>query len=281
MNLSREKTKFIISSFYSVIGWSVEKDDVVPSAPLSAGSWADILDLTAECLSSIGLRVGIDEVSHWHESLGDIHIHDPPLISNLPHFLMNLKRQGIIIAICTSDNRSSTAACMRNWHIEHLIDYSICGDEVQNSKPSSQPLLKLCRQAGVLPHDCLVVGDTSSDMGMGINGGAGLIVGVLTGSGTKQQLLHTGAHAVLPNIIHLEHLLRCMPPHEVTPSSSTVVSDGSITSIDEVELRNEDETAASLLVSMKSEDHGSLAKTGENPLETTGDIKRTTWSVVG
>ncbi len=282
MNLSREKTKFIISSFYSVIGWSVEKDDVVPSAPLSAGSWADILDLTAECLSSLGLRVGIDEVSCWHESLGDIHIQDPPLISNLPHFLMNLKRQGIIIAICTSDNRSSTAACMRNWHIEHLVDYSICGDEVQSSKPSSQPLLKLCRQAGVLPQECLVVGDTSSDMGMGINGGAGLIVGVLTGSGTKQQLLHTGAHVVLPNIGHLEHLLRCMPPHEVTPSSATVVSDGSITSIDEVDVRKEDETAASLLVSMKSDDHDSLsAKTGKDLIETTDDLKRASWSVVG
>ncbi len=70
-----------------------------------------------------------------------------------------------------------------------------------------------------MPHECLVVGGTSSDMGMGINGGAGLIVGVLTGSGTKQQLLDTGAHVVLPNIGHLEHLLRCVPPYEVTPSS--------------------------------------------------------------
>lgn len=283
MNLSREKTNFIISSFYSVVGWSVETGGVVPSAPLSAGSWADIIDLTAECLSSLGLRVGNDEVSCWHESLGDIHTQDPPLISNLPHFLMNLKRQGIMISICTSDNRSSTTACIRNWHIEHLVDYSICGDEVQNSKPSSQPLLKLCRQAGVMPHECLVVGDTSSDMGMGINGGAGLIVGVLTGSGTKQQLLNTGAHVVLNHIGNLEHLLRCMPPHEVTPSSTTVVSDGSITSIDDVELRNEDETAASLLVSMKSEDDDSLlpAKTVKDQTEATDDLERATWPVVG
>ncbi len=60
MNLSREKINLIISSFYSVIGWSVEKnDDVVPSAPLSAGSWAGILEITAEFLSSLGLHVGI------------------------------------------------------------------------------------------------------------------------------------------------------------------------------------------------------------------------------
>eukprot|EP00984_Skeletonema_dohrnii_P037625 scaffold39867_cov222-Skeletonema_dohrnii-CCMP3373.AAC.2 len=104
-------------------------------------------------------------------------------------------------------------------------------------------------------------------MGMGINGGAGLVVGVLTGSGTKQQLLDTGAHVVLPNIGHLEDLLRCLPPREVAPSSTTVVSVESDASIDE--MRNEEETAASLLVSMKSKDPDSLPlKAGK---EQTGD----------
>jgi len=263
---SREKTNWVISSFYSVIGWSVEKDDVVPSAPLSANSWADILDVTAECLAELGLRVSIDEVACWHESLGDIHVQDPPLINNLAHFLTDLKSQGILISICTSDDRSSTTACMRNWQIEHLVDYCICGDEVERSKPSRQPLLNLCRQAGVMPHECLVVGDTSSDMGMGLNGGAGLVVGVLTGSGTKQQLLDTGAHVVLPNIGHLKDLLRCLPPREVAPSSTTVVSVESDASIDD--MRNEEETAASLLVSMKSKDHSLPLKAGK---EQTGD----------
>ncbi|KAL7492410.1 hypothetical protein ACHAWT_001897 [Skeletonema menzelii] len=271
VNLSREQTNFLISSFYSVIGWSVEKDDVVPSAPLSAGSWADILDITAECLSALGLRVSIDEVSCWHESMGDIHNQDPPLINTLPNLLTNLRSQGIVTSICTSDDRSSTTACIRNWQIEHLVDYSICGDEVEKSEPSRQPLFKLCQQAGVMPHECMVVGDTSSDMGMGLNGGAGLIVGVLTGSGTKQQLLDTGAHVVLPDIGHLEDLLRCLPPHEVTASSATVphevtASSATVVSVDSVasiasideRMQKEEENAASLLVSMKSEDHDSL-----------------------
>ena len=261
MYLSREQTNFLISSFYSVIGWSVEKDDVVPSAPLSAGSWADILDITAECLSALGLRVGIDEVSCWHESLGDIHTDDPPLINTLPNLLTNLRSQGILTSICTSDDRSSTTACIRNWQIEHLVDYSICGDEVEKAKPSRQPLLKLCQQAGVMPHECMVVGDTSSDMGMGLNGGAGLIVGVLTGSGTKQQLLDTGALIVLPNIGHLEDLLRSLPPPEVTASSATIVSVDSVASIEE-RMQNDEETAASLLVSMKSE-HDTLSVKSE------------------
>ena len=129
----------------------------------------------------------------------------------------------MLISICTSDDRSSTTAAMRNWQIEHLVDYSICADEVEMSKPDPESLINLCRQAGVMPHECLVVGDTISDIGMGINGGAGLVVGVLTGSGTKQQLFDTGAHVVLPNIGHLEDLLRCSLG-ATSSSSATLVS---------------------------------------------------------
>lgn len=226
MNLPQEKTNWMVSSFHSVIGWSVEKNDVVPSAPLSAGTWEEILDITCECLANSGLHVSIDEVTSWHESLGDIHAEDPPLIEDVQGFLKYLKRShGILISVCTSDDRCSTNACLRNWQIEHIVDYSICGDEVTRAKPSPHPLLELCGRAGVLPEECLVVGDTSADMGMGVHGRAGLVVGVLTGSGTKAQLLDAGAHVVLPNIGHLEDLLRCsLLPRTNSSSAVTTVS---------------------------------------------------------
>ena len=94
----------------------------------------------------------------------------------------------------------------------------------------------------------MVVGDTSSDCGMGINGGAGLVVGVLTGSGTREQLLNAGAHVVLPNVQHLEDMLFSLP---TTSSSTTVVSMESDDSISNE--KSEDDFAASLLISMRSE----------------------------
>jgi Predicted phosphatases len=83
------------------------------------------------------------------------------------------------------------------------LQLSICGDEVIESKPSSYPLLTLCKQVGVSPHECIVVGDTSADMGMGQNSNAGLIVGVLSGSGTANQLFENGAHLVVPDVSYL------------------------------------------------------------------------------
>lgn len=71
------------------------------------------------------------------------------------------------------------------------------------SKPSSHPLMALCKQAGVSPQECIVVGDTSADMGMGRNSNAGLIVGVLSGSGTANHLFEKGAHLVVPDVSYL------------------------------------------------------------------------------
>ena len=75
------------------------------------------------------------------------------------------------------------------------------------SKPSAYPLRILCKQADVLPENCVVVGDTNADTGMGKNGNAKLVVGVLTGSGTKEHLLETGAHVVVPDIRFLNQFL--------------------------------------------------------------------------
>ena len=211
-NIPSSQAEQIISKFHQSIGWDSVVNDLMPSAPLSAGTWDEIVNITAASLFDAGLNVAVEEVRDWHRRLGDIHAEDPPLIKNLPGFLKHFKHHGILVSICTSDDRVATNACMRNWNIADLVDYSICGDEVLESKPSAQPLMELCRRAGVMPHECLVVGDTSSDTGMGKNSGAGLVVGVLTGSGTEKQLLETGAHVVLPNIGYLEELLQRKQP---------------------------------------------------------------------
>jgi phosphoglycolate phosphatase len=68
----------------------------------------------------------------------------------------------------------------------------------------------LCQQASLQPDDCIVVGDTSSDTGMARNAGAGLCIGVLTGSGTADQLMETGANVILPHVGDIPALLESM-----------------------------------------------------------------------
>ena len=44
---------FIVSKFYKAIGWDVFKNDVKPSAPLSAATWDEIIDTVYHVLVSI------------------------------------------------------------------------------------------------------------------------------------------------------------------------------------------------------------------------------------
>ena len=217
--VSTTHTEHIISVFHQAIGWDASVHGLKPSAPLSAGTWNEIVDISASSLFEAGLRIEHEEVLGWHQNLGDIHSEDLPLIKNMPRFLQHLKHHGILISICTSDDRAATNACMQNWGITHLVDFSICGDEVgEECKPSPQPLYELCRRAGLSPSECFVVGDTHNDTKMGARSGAGFVVGVLTGSGTTENLLETGADIVLPHIGYLTDLLLL----SAEPSNSVV-----------------------------------------------------------
>lgn len=219
VGFSSTHTERIISIFHEAIGWDASVHGLKPSAPLSAGTWNEIVEISASSLFQAGLHIDHEEVLGWHKNLGDIHSEDLPLIKNMPRFLQHLKHHDIMISICTSDDRAATNACMQNWGITDLVDFSICGDEVgEECKPSPQPLYELCRRAGLSPSECFVVGDTHNDTKMGARSGAGFVVGVLTGSGTTEQLLETGADIVLPHIGYLTDLLLL----NAGPSSSVV-----------------------------------------------------------
>ncbi|CAJ1958298.1 unnamed protein product [Cylindrotheca closterium] len=206
--LSKEDIPTLIESFHAALGFrsTTSKGDgggiLLPSAPVTSGTWASILTICAHQLQSMGVQDASQKVRQWHNSIkGALHAQDRPLIDDLPSLMVKLKKTyGFHIAICTSDDRSSTDICVENWNLTDVIDYSICGDEVSNGKPSGDPLLALCNQAAMQPFECIVVGDTTSDTGMAKNAGAGLMIGVLSGSGTKQQLLASGAIVALEDV---------------------------------------------------------------------------------
>ena len=72
---------------------------------------------------------------------------------------------------------------------------------------------------------------------MGRNANAGLIVGVLTGTGTAEYLMHNGADAIIPNIEYLSRLVGFTPTRgrrsssDLTAISSSTEGDGSVSSL--------------------------------------------------
>ena len=205
-----------LSKIHSAIGWDYQKRNILPSALLASGTWEEILEEFAENLTdaignnSTRCREILDKVASWHAEIGSLHSNDAPIIDNLPAVIQTCQSHDLIVAVCTSDDRKSTDAALGHWNIASLVNYSICGDEVTNGKPSPDPLLQLCKQAGLEPQECIVVGDTIADTGMARNAGAGLCIGVLSGSGERQQLMKTGAHMIVSDVGALPRFLQLL-----------------------------------------------------------------------
>lgn len=120
-------------------------------------------------------------------------------IGDLSALFTRLKRVGLKLAICTSDDRIASQAGLDLLGISHLIDAMVCGDDPFPSKPAPDGLLHLARHFGVDPARMLMAGDSAGDMLAGRNAGAGLTLGVLSGTG-KARGLAAHADVIVPDI---------------------------------------------------------------------------------
>ncbi len=76
----------------------------------------------------------------------------------------------------------------------------------EHTKPYPDPILYAAAQMGVLPGECLMIGDTTVDMHAARAAGAQK-VGVLCGFGEEAELLQTGADLILPTTALLPEVL--------------------------------------------------------------------------
>ncbi|KAI2501103.1 HAD-hyrolase-like protein [Fragilaria crotonensis] len=196
----------LVTEFHNQIGWDPVQQRVLPSAPLAAGTWDEQITTLQTLLNQYQLDDTNIVAAAWHSQV-ELHSGDNPVIPNLRGMLLDCQNRGLRITVCTSDERQSTDQALQNWKVQDIISDSICGDEVDNPKPSAEPLERLCQRGGVAPHECIVVGDTISDVGMARNSKALFCIGVLTGSGTAEQLTEMGANIVVPSVEHIPELL--------------------------------------------------------------------------
>jgi phosphonatase-like hydrolase len=115
--------------------------------------------------------------------------------------MVALRGQGVRICLTTG-----FAPVTRDLLIDHLqwrelIDLALAPADVPRGRPHPDMIWAAASRLEVDDLDeVAVVGDTPSDMAAGIAAGAGLVVGVLTGASTVDQLLDAGATDVVPSV---------------------------------------------------------------------------------
>ncbi len=163
-------------------------DRIVPGSPLAATSMGHLRALAVECLLAAGLSPEAAETAvavSW----------DPPDPVALAHPLTDLRvlfrglrARGMRVALATADDRAPTEATLAGLGVADLVDAITCADDGLPVKPAPEGILHLCRALGVDPSRAAMIGDSVSDVAMGRAAGVGLVIGVLSGTGTAAEL---------------------------------------------------------------------------------------------
>lgn len=127
-------------------------------------------------------------------------------VTDLAALFARLKGRGMRLGIASSDGAASIERTVERFGLVPHVDFIAGYDSGHGVKPGGGMVTAFCAHTGVAPSAVAVVGDNGHDMEMAHAGGAGLRIGVLTGTGTRESLAPL-SHMVLGSIEELEGVL--------------------------------------------------------------------------
>ncbi|MBP1850443.1 HAD family hydrolase [Rhizobium halophytocola] len=132
-------------------------------------------------------------------------------ITELADLFAALKDQGFALGIASSDNERSIRRTVERFALTPYVDFVAGYDSGHGVKPTAGMVLGFCAATGLRPAQVAVVGDNNHDLHMGLNAGAGLKIGVLSGTGSRESL-QADSDMLIPDISHLPGLLGASTP---------------------------------------------------------------------
>lgn len=116
--------------------------------------------------------------------------------------IADLHRSGFRLGVATNDSTGGAEKTLLALGIAQMFEAAYGYDAVANPKPAPDALIAFCDLTGLKPSEIAMVGDNRHDLEMAKASGAGLAVGVLSGTGTRQSLAPL-ADVVLDSIVEL------------------------------------------------------------------------------
>jgi len=109
-------------------------------------------------------------------------------IMDLAMLFTGLRRDGYAVGIASSDSEAAIRRMLAHFGLADLTDFVAGYDSGHGGKPEPGMLLAFARAIGAQPGEIAMVGDNGHDMKMGRAAGAGLCIGVLSGTGGSDDL---------------------------------------------------------------------------------------------
>lgn len=122
----------------------------------------------------------------------------------LPEYVRALQAGGTRVGLDTGYPREIQDGLMTKLDLHELVDASVSSYEVVAGRPYPYMIFDLMIKTHVMDVKRVAkAGDSIRDMEEGRNAGCGLVIGVLSGADSAEELLKAGADVVVPNITHV------------------------------------------------------------------------------
>lgn len=134
----------------------------------------------------------------------------PTPVAGAPEMFETLRSAGVKVALQTGYSAEIAGSILDGlgWKVGVTVDALVTSDLVPASRPAPYLIFRCMEATGVTDvRRVLVAGDTPNDLGAGMNAGARFVVGVTTGSFTREQLLAEPRTHVLDSVAELPTLL--------------------------------------------------------------------------
>ena len=177
---------------------------VAPGSLLAATGTAEI----AACWAEIAPDHGFDDLIAALDELFQREItRCAAPVKGLTETMAGLKKRGFVMGVATSDGEASAAASLAPFGVLEYFDFIAGYDSGHGIKPGPGMAHGFCTATGLTPGEIMVVGDNRHDMEMGRAAGAGICVGVLSGTSALEHLSDLADH-VIDSIVDIKGLLQ-------------------------------------------------------------------------
>lgn len=156
-----------------------------PDSVAAAGTNADIVDLWHPDLDRERRR---ERIAHFDRVTAAEGATSAVAVPRVMEAIAILRAAGMRLGVATNDSTEGAERTLVSLGIAQMFDAVYGYDAVANPKPAGDVVTAFADMAGLRATQVAMVGDNRHDLEAGRAAGAGLVVAVLSGTGTREKL---------------------------------------------------------------------------------------------
>jgi len=185
-------------------GLDVSAERFRADSVFAAGTNADIVDMWHPELDRDARR---ERINHFDKVTASEGASQAVAVAGVIEAIGSLRQSGMRLGVATNDSTEGAERTLVSLGIAQMFDAVYGYDAVANPKPAGDVVVAFADMAGLRVSQVAMVGDNRHDLEAGRAAGAGLVVGVLSGTGDRRTLEQL-ADIVLNSVADLPGYLR-------------------------------------------------------------------------